>query len=295
MANYLRASTDTTVKRSVLDELMTNVWNQKPVADAVNDIQVGSKNAKLVHSNLLSFPCRNSFITNTDFYNVYPIVRERIYNLDTNDGIKFIAIKKRHPKTLEFMDHYYLLFASYVDACVYYLETANKVINGIPMTLQFAPITANLPYMASPIYHRDYQGGDVDTNNPFTSIPSKHDLFTQIPNQSINDNYESIASLIDYKSRQCSVWVKNLPFGIDNRNLLRLLWDYTFPPDIPLSNCIKTVHADALRQVNINLITFGTPQDAKRFVQTFHGQKWYQHQTSSITKLYEPVKCQVLA
>lgn len=313
VTNHLyKDPTTTTITGSVLDNLMENDWNQKPLAQAIHDLPKVS--ATEIKSNILHLKCPNSLMVNADFHNVYPVQRDRIYTIPPTlkSGINFWAIKSRNPHTLTFNNRYYLIFPNHNYAAAYWLETRNKVINGFPLQLLFVNCQDHLKYMSSPWLDFDnndnynHNGSDslelpslhlplVDT---FKNCPEKSNLMHEILNKSFDTNFEKLSQFIDFPVRNSCVLVRNLPFGLSNKALPRLLWDYDFPDHLSIGKCFVQILRDPLSQVNLTLIRFRDHENARRFVRSFHGKKWFGCRSKSdrekVKRLYEPILCEIV-
>ena len=306
-------------KGSILDGLMENEWKQKPLETAVEDLP--KTNAARRKSNILKFNCQNSFISYNDFYNIYPINRERKYYLsdELRKGIQFKVVKARNPINLLPTGAYYLIFPNYKHACVYWLETIDKQINGFDLNFEFVGATANeLKYMSSPLLDSSINEllhnhkiriektiGNTPIQNIFQHSPYKSSIITQIMNLEKKkiENYEyldldpvygPIIDLIDTNSRVALVLVRNLPFGLSKHALPKLLWDYELAPLAKFSNCFTTIVNDPINQVHLNLIRFANKDNAQRFVRNFHGRKWESVQSEKEKKFYEPILCEIV-
>lgn len=128
--------------KSILDDLMTYDWNQKPFVQAEVDLPKVPSTA--IHSNILKFRCKNNFISGETFQNLYPIKRERKYQLSSQaeekNGVKVDVVKARNPLDLQPTGVYYLLFKSFTHAAAYWLETLGKVTNGFDLRLEFTKL-----------------------------------------------------------------------------------------------------------------------------------------------------------
>lgn len=313
---YGQADTDENrgIEKSILDGLMENEWKQKPLETAVEDISsLGQKNK----SSLLKFRCPSQYISRDDFYNIYPINRERKYYLsdDLRKGVKFKVIKGRDPCTLLHNGLYYLIFPNYKHACVYILETFNKQLNGFGLHLEFASIIDELKYMSSPWFDADavkqisddfYKThGSKSAQIIFEASSRKSRIIKKMEelNKVNIENYEYLESdpaydplveYVDIKNRTSLVLVRNLPFGLSKFALPKLLWDYDLAPANDITTCFTNLINDPLTQTHIMLIRFADRVNANRFARTFHGRKWESVQTEKEKKLYEPILCEVL-
>lgn len=268
-----------------------------------------------VKSNILKFKCSNCLISSGDFYSIYPRENSRRYKLppELKNGVKFTSLKARYPLSLSFADAYYLIFPNRLHAAAYYMETKNKSINGLPMSLQFViPKRKEMSYMHSnlldfgtqPLQPRaigeQEHGSSQDKRHMQTPAALNQTGATLKENSLIKlieqdpDNYASMLKLIDLPTRKATVLVKNLPLGIAPSALSKLLWDYDFPVHIPLGSCFKQIKSDALKQVHVMLIRFADEDNANRFVRSFHGTKWQGLMKSDVTKLHEPLLCETL-
>ncbi|CCE81827.1 Piso0_002502 [Millerozyma farinosa CBS 7064] len=302
---------------SVLDDLRANQWRQKPIDSVLEDIPATAETKE--KSCILKFNCPNSFLDFSDFYNIYPINRERKYFLsdDLRRGIQLKTVKARSPSNLLFMGSYYLVFPNYKHACVYWMETVGKQLNGYDLKLKFVrPSKEIIEQMSSPFFDPDINtklsgmsGGSPLSNIKRKSIfeisPAKHALIDKIIHTDktrpvnyetldIDPAYEDLCDFLDLKERVSSVLVRNLPFGLSKHALPKLLWDYDFAPLPNLSSCFTTIHNDPTNQLHLTLIRFANKDNAVRFVRNFHGRRWESVQSGKEKKLHEPLLCEII-
>lgn len=313
---------DSIPHKSVLDNLAENEWKQKPIELATQDLPQNPLTK--YRSNILKFKCPNSFVTQEDFYNIFPINRERLYNLHgelRRKGLPLLAIKGRNPVSLLHSGSYYLVFESYKHACVYWLETRNKVLNGIDMQLEFVlPKEAELKYMLSPFL--DSLINSILKNKPlafdlvpktplqmiFGSSKEKLALVSQIKKISTNIDresldyklldmdpiYDPILKFIDPKTRHSAVLVRNLPMDLSPHALPKLLWDYDLANLPHVSDCFTTIRLSPVNQVHLTLIRFADHENAKRFVRNYHGKRWRLVLSENDKQFYEPILCEII-
>lgn len=261
--------------KSILDELQINDWKQLPAIEAITDTE------NTLETNVLSFNCPNSLLTESDFKNAYPQRIHRRYNHLID---KFMVIKKRNPVNLMFENTYYLIFPSYLDASVYYMETKNKDLNGFPMKLKFQHLKPILSHLTSPYFH--VLPDKINTKDPFKLVPELQQSL-----QTLTNDYKEISRFASYQTRKSYVLVKNIPFGLGKFTLQRLLWDYEFPPSLKRHQCFRTIIRDQVKQVNMMLITFKNVNSAQRFIRTFHGQRLI---NKGSKRFYEPLYCEIV-
>lgn len=319
---YSHEDNDDGLPSSILDGLRQNQWKQKPISDAPKDILLKKTIHVTVKSNILYFKCKNAYITEEDFSSLYPLHRERKYSIqhrekNTQDELDFKVVKSRNPLNLQFEGGYFLIFKSHAEACVYFLETLSKSVNGIGMNLRFVAVDGNkLKLISSPFLGTDgrnltkniqKKNGDVNLQNPlkfdqlylhvpiqelFAYAPIKEDLIKKIleSNEGGKEmSYSLLCKLIDSSRHSCVV-VRNLPLGLSQHTLPKLLWDYELAP-----NPFTTILNDPIRQVNTQIIRFQHHSSAKRFVRNFHGKQWesMQHQKDE-KRLYERLICEIV-
>ncbi|RLV82790.1 hypothetical protein JA9_003846 [Meyerozyma sp. JA9] len=314
---------DSEPQKSVLDSLAENEWRQKPIEQAVAELPRGplTKN----RSNILKFTCPNSFISQHDFYNLFPINRERRYNLVGDlrrNGLPFSAIKGRNPLSLLHSGSYYLLFESHKHACVYWMETRDKVVNGFDMKLEFVlPKESELKYMSSPFL--DPGINSVLNNKPlvyesvpktpvstiFSSSKEKSKLLGEIKETSstidrdsedyrlsdVDPTHKPLFRFLDPKTRHSSVLVRNLPMDLSPHALPKLLWDYDLAKSSSVNDCFTTIRLDPVNQVHLTLIRFADQHNAHRFVRNYHGKRWRSVSASSNKQFHSPILCEVLS
>ncbi|EEQ40375.1 hypothetical protein FOB63_003309 [Clavispora lusitaniae] len=303
--------------KSALDDLMEHSWRQKPMETAIDDVKKKLSNPVL--SNILLFSCKNSLVGRRDFHNVFPVNRERFYFLDQQlrKGLDFHVVKGRNPASLIFSGQYYLLFANINQACVYYMETQGKLINGFDLQFDFVLPTENhLKRMASPLIQssdtsnkseisiRPDTVGITPISDIFKISPSKSRILKELetldPDRSryIKENpdpmYDLMARFIDVPNRYKQVLVKNYPFGLSKPALSNLLWDYQFASPENPQDSITHIHSDPLTQTTSTLLNFKDETNAKRFVRNHHGRRWEKMLDRNDKPLYEPIICEIL-
>lgn len=113
---------------SLLDGLMENDWKQRPAVEAMADVPAGEKSV------VLRATTPDSLLTRADFHFMYPVKRDRVYKVD--GPLQFTVVKRRGANMV-FGGAYYLVFRNYRDACVYWMETRGKRLNGGGMAMEF--------------------------------------------------------------------------------------------------------------------------------------------------------------
>lgn len=300
---------------SVLDDLIGEKgFRQRSSAAAPADVH--RKLPTLPRSNILRFSCRNGYIGPSDFFNLQPIPRERIYSYKPplHRGVNFSMVKARHPLTLLFSGAYYLLFPNHFHACCYYMETSDRVVNGYPLTLEFVNPTPNhLKLMGSPLLEpgsnylaRGRFSHTTDTSSNIDSIyavsPEKSALFSYLLSLTFPDpdtltldphpSHDSLKRFCNSTSRSRSVLVRNLPFGLSRDSLCHLLWDYNFHSPHDPSASWSDIICDPYTQTHLSVIHFGDQESARRFVRNYHGRRW--EKLSNEKLLYQPILCELL-
>ncbi|CAH2353303.1 hypothetical protein CLIB1423_10S01948 [[Candida] railenensis] len=285
--------------RSILEDLTSNNWNRKPWSSVASDLPETS--ATQIRSNILKFKCKNNFISNDTFHNLYPIERERKYQLPTSlvkNGPPFFAIKGRNSLDLQPVGVYYLVFQSFSSAAAYWLETAGKVINGFDFKLEFMELTSkDLNQMSSPHISSSY-GEQVRApliDHPHSVKSPKSQSLAK--KEDLTYPYSLMLDYSMFEARQSMVLVKNLPFGLSKHALPKILWDYDLATSHDTGtheDCITSVISDPVNQVSLTLIRFADRTNAVRFIRNFHGRKWESIQTKKEKKLYEPILCEIL-
>lgn len=300
--------------QSALDGLLENQWRFKPVLEAVKDVP-----ASLKPSNVLRWRTPTTLVTAQDLHNCFPLLRERKYWLPHKlaFGVPFYVVKSRSPVTLLPTGSYYLVFPNYNLACVYWLETRGKSLNGLDLDLEFVGMRPDhLKYMlspwldphASPVSDPGLAVGKAPLRVLFEASKLKSQWLDQIAHITSNTAYRPqdyldkahdplygpLLQLIDVKGRNCTVLVRNLPFNLSKHTLPKLLWDYDFPSNIARSACFKRVVSDPYKQASLMLIRFADPDNAERFVRNFHGRRWEILQLDREKAFYEPLLCEVV-
>ncbi|ODV64826.1 hypothetical protein HYPBUDRAFT_154156 [Hyphopichia burtonii NRRL Y-1933] len=306
--------------KSEFETLLQNPYNHKPMIQAMEDMaQIDSRSIK---STVLRFRCPSSLLTPNDFYYIYPINRERQYLLNgsLHQGLTFSVVKGRNPTTLMFNGSYYLIFPNYNQACIYWLETKLKYINGFNVNFEFVDITeSSLKNLSSPFLKPSYISSSFasDTLNP--NITPIHKIFKEsdyhskvleeifklrkhnydpvkYTEKSIDPIFHQLNKFVLPKLRQKLVLVKNLPFNLSKYTLSKLLWNYDLEPLSNQSLCFTTIINDPLVQTRLTLIRFADSLNARRFVRNFHGRKWdnIQFAEKKERKVYDPILCELL-
>lgn len=274
---------------SILDGLLLNLWKQRPINEAPNDLPT---NKRHVASNILQFPCTSAYIKPQDFKSLFPVHRERQYEIPKDQDLKFQVVKLRNPTNLCFENAYYLIFRNYIEACVYLNETNHKQVNGLGLNLKFVEMDHNrLKHIFSPYI----EGKSIpQTGKLFEHVPIR-ELFCnskklkqieQLSENPTNVDYDTMTKYIDATTRRSSIVVRNLPMKLTDDALSRILWDYELN-----KNPFITVIHDTVKQAHVKVIRFTHESCADRFVRNFHGKRW---DFSGDGKLYEKVLCEVL-
>lgn len=315
-------SSSTKLPTSSLDDLKNHDWSKSHFTKAIKDI---SKNVVKHKSNILKFKCPDSLLSFQDFYNLYPLKYDRQYSLPhSGQPFPFHVIKSRNPLNLLFDGHYYLIFQNYNQACVYWLETTNKVINGFEVNLQFVNSNANeLKHMSSPFLDEKLNEssqasvleqikkdkskvGEVPIKQLFKSSDSQSLILDEILKRdhqssefidiSIDPLFELISKFSNLNSRKRTVLVKNLPYNLLKYSLPKLLWNYDLLQIPDQSKCFTNIILDPTLQINLSLIRFENNENAVRFINNFHGKHWSYIQNSSHKekKLYDPILCELI-
>lgn len=304
--------------KSALDELLENQWRQKPMDSAVDDVR---NHTKAPVSNLLRFSCQNAYIGARDMESIFPINRERHYFLDLElrKGLQFETIKARNPINLTFSGAYYMIFPNTAQACVYYMETKSKLINGMDLKLEFVqPHLHHLKKMASPYLDRDInrilESHKLNVSSDKVGVTPIEEIFgcslfklrtitqlqqldedrTRISGHLVDPIFELLTFFVDTNIRNRLVLVKNLPFGISEPALENLLWDYELDNQDDPQSSITRIEMDPVTQSSLTLIKFNDPVEATRFVRNFHGRKWEKMLTRKTKALYEPLLCEIV-
>lgn len=299
---------------SVLDELMGKKgFRQKSTAGVKDDV----KNIlpELPRSNILRFDCRNAYIGPKDLFNIQPIPRERLYlyKPPLTNGISFSSVKARHPLTLLFSGAYYLFFPNHFQACLYYMETRDRVVNGYPFKLKFVtPTTSHLRLIGSPYLEPDgdyklLRQSRLDPHKDFDKIFSvsadKSSLLPQINSADFSEDtltvephpvYEQLQNFANIKSRLKLVLVRNLPFGLKRDDLTHLLWNYNFHNLHNPSASFTDIINEPTTQTHLTVIHFGDELSAQRFVRNYHGRRWDPTRKNKEQALYQPLLCEIL-
>lgn len=305
-------------KKSVLDELLENQWRQKPMDSAVEDVRNSTKTPV---SNLIRFSCQNAYVGAQDVESIFPINRERHYYLDLElrKGLLFETIKARNPINLSFTGAYYMIFQNTTQACVYYMETKSKLINGMDLNMEFVqPHSNHLKKMASPYFDRDINRilatHKLNVASDKVGVTPIEDIFacsqfklrtiaqlqqldedrTRFSGHHVDPLFELLVFFVDTNIRNRLVLVKNLPFGISEPALENLLWDYELDNQDDPQSSITRIETDPVTQSSRTLIKFNDPSEATRFVRNFHGRKWEKMLSRKDKALYEPLLCEIV-
>lgn len=293
--------------QSLLD-LAADLLKQKPMESAVADVQAKFAEVKL--TNILRFNCRNSFISREDFQNLFPVNRERYYYLDgpLRKMLRFHTVKARDPATLSFLGSYYLVFPNVNQACIYFQETTNKLVNGFDLELQFeSPSERMLRRVASPLLSPDLNQDDLPRRLPedvFELSASKKELISKLANLELDllqflgsqkdPLYDLLHLFSNGDSRNAQVLVKNLPFGVTQPALENLLWDYDFyTPNDPQKSILRFA-TDVATSTSSTIIRFKDNANAKRLVRNYHGHEWDKIKGRSDKIISAPILCEIL-
>lgn len=235
-------------------------------------------------SNILSFRCPNLFVTKQDFQNILP--RERYQSYDINPKSAFEVIKRREGELLTFCNEYFLVFKNQISACVYIMETSNKLINGVPLKLNFEPLeTITQQLVPEKLRRSNYEELIKETTL------SKTSFFQLTENDYEFPNYKPILKILDIERRERSVLVHNWPFGLMPQTFHDYFRNYNLDPKEPKT----VVHSDISKEINSVILTFSKKRDALRFTRNFHGKHWLILQDYSVTneKVFsQPILCE---
>lgn len=302
---------------SVLDDMMHSPWQQKPMSIAMEEVE--KMNPKVSKSNVLRLNCPIAQVGRADLHNIYPLNRDRHFALPElmRRGLQFHVVKARNPISLSFMGSYYLVFPNYNQACVYYLESKGKLINGFEIDLDFVyPNKTHLKLMGSPILHSkkiDAIDGFEDLSETFKQLDClklfrgsepQLKIITELEkiekdrssfvNLNIDPLYDILEYYMDVPTRYNLVVVRNLPFGITKPNLNQLLWNYEFATENNPQDSMGILHSSPATQVTLALMRFKDETNARRFVRNYHGRSWHKMNKSNLKPLYEPIRCEIV-
>lgn len=302
---------------SILDDMMRGRKDQKQMLDAMALTE--SRISGIAKSNILRLNCPVAQIATSDLLNIYPSSQDRQFALptDLSRGPVFHSIKARNPFNLQFLGSHYLLFPNYNQACVYYMESKGKVINGFEMDLDFVLPTENhLKHIGSPLLHLNNK---VPTENLeqlsesykqmacediFHASDRQLKIIAELNNiEKDRSTYQNLDTdplygimryFADIPSRYSTVVVRNLPFGITKPALNQLLWNYDFKTEENPQNSIRILHSDTISQSTLVLIAFKDVLNARRFVRNYHGRQWDKMSKLKLKSLYEPIRCEIV-
>ncbi|GEQ67085.1 hypothetical protein JCM33374_g748 [Metschnikowia sp. JCM 33374] len=300
--------------KSALDDLMEYQWKRKPIEKAVEDIY--QKIPHVQKSNVLRLSCKNAFVGRVDLANIFPVVAERRYRLKgpLEKGLDFHFIKARNPISLSFIAAYYLVFPNFNQACVYYLETLGKQINGLDLNLEFLNPTDNIlkrissPFLEnpSPIENFDYLSenyGNIPITEIFSKCPTQLKALELLSRSSRDRSnflgsetdpfYNILGTYSGQRFRDRAVIVRNLPFGVTGPALENVLWDYQFENEDNPQASITNLYSNASTQITLALLKFKDSKNAKRFIRNYHGRKWEKVSNRKEKSLYEPILCEI--
>lgn len=298
---------------SILEELINNGPKQKNILRSREDVRALAPQAPKL--NILRFECKNAYIGRRDFFNIQPVARERLYAYvqPLTKGLRFDVVKARDPLSLLFTGAYYLIFPNHLQACLYYMETRDRLINGFDVNLEFvSPVQKHLSRMGSPLLE---PSNLLETLLSLTSAvkTSFENVFGKSTEKSLileklkelqdakddsivepHPNYKLLQRFLNIPSRYQLVLVKNLPFGVNNQIISSLLWDYRFLDVTKPEHSWRDIVVDPATQTHLTLIKFGDEQSAFRFVRNHHGRKWEPLNKEREKQLYQPVLCEIL-
>lgn len=302
---------------SILDDMMRGRKDQKQMHAAMALAE--SRIPGIAKSNILRLNCPIAQVATADLHNIYPSSQDRQFALppDIRNGPMFHLVKSRNPFSLLFLGSYYLIFPNYNQACVYYIESKGKLINGFEMNLEFVHPTENhLRHMGSPLLDLRNRVSTADLeqlSDNYKQMPCK-DIFygsdrqlkiiTELGNiEKDRSSYRNLDAdplfgimeyFLDIPSRYSLVVVRNLPFGITKPTLNQLLWNYDFRTEDNPQNSIRILHSDTTTQTTLVLIAFKDALNARRFVRNYHGRQWDKMSKIKLKSLYEPIRCEIV-
>lgn len=309
--------TSTDSETSVLDDMMHSPWEQKPMSMAVKEVE--NAIPKVLKSNVLRLKCPIAQVGRADLHNIYPITRDRHFALPElmRKGLQFHVVKARNPISLLFTGSYYLVFANYNQACLYYLESKGKLINGFEVDLDFVyPNKTHLKYMGSPVLHQkkiDAVEGFDDLSEKFKQLDclkifrgseTQLKIITELEkvkrdrsafmNLDKDPLFEILEYFMDVPTRYSLVVVRNLPLGVTKPLLSQLLWNYEFATENNPQDSMGIIHSSSASQVTLALMRFKDETNARRFVRNYHGRPWNKISNSNVKPLYEPIRCEII-
>ncbi|CAK9441392.1 uncharacterized protein LODBEIA_P52600 [Lodderomyces beijingensis] len=238
-------------------------------------------------SNIMSFQCPNSYITKNDFQNMLPRKRYQTYNLNPVDD--FEVIKKRDDNMLSFQNEYLFIFKNQLSACVYQLETQNKLLNGMPMNLNFEPIEVITRHLLpKKLQQQPNHSRLVDEiiflNSSIVPLDRLEEQFS---------NYDLLMDMLRLPEQRRSLLVHNWPFGVKLSTIKQYFRNFGLDPVHPRT----VIESNIARETNIILLHFNKETDALRFMRNFHGRDWSMLQEFSSTRekvFYQPLLCETL-
>lgn len=302
-------------RKSVLEDLMEFEWDQKPMALAMADMV--QRNGKIEKSNILRLDCRNKYVGRSDLRDIFPVMRERRYIMPAKQkDLDFNVVKSRNPFSLLFTGAYYLIFQNFNQACVYYLETAAKALNGIAVNLTFVqPTENNLRKMCSPLLTSNdvlpqmiesgqKSFGSIPISEIFAGSPVANELLSNLlhspkdrsgyHDSMVDPVYTWASRLAGIPGRYNQVLVQNLPFGITGPALENLLWDYEFENEEDPQKSILNFYTNSSLQTTLALLRFKDEDNARRFVRNYHGRRWEKMLSRKEKPLYAPILCEIV-
>lgn len=309
---------DTESESSILDDMMHSRWGEKPMITAIDEVESSLKNSP--KSNVLRLRCPVGQVGRADLHNIYPRGRERQFALPeaVKKGLEFHVVKGRNPITLLFAGYYYLVFPNYNHACVYYLESKGKLINGFDVDLEFVSLNSDhLKFMGSPLLHstnvfepvrnfeslsenfRRLQSSEIfkESANQLKIVAELEKVLgdrSAYTNMDTDPLYDILEYFMDIPSRYSLVVVRNLPFGITRPTLNHLLWNYEFATEKNPQKSMRILHSNTTAQITLALMHFKDEANARRFVRNYHGSHWNKMSKANLKPLYEPIRCEIV-
>ncbi|ODV96090.1 hypothetical protein PACTADRAFT_75270 [Pachysolen tannophilus NRRL Y-2460] len=310
-----------------LDSTSLDYKDSSSLSSELLDIKEAPKNLPRSNltrfkSNILKFKSRDSLLEHSDFKRIYPMREERVYDIGQKHCLSFDFVKGRHPKNLLSNGYFYLIFASFEEAAVYWLETLGRQLNGTDVTFSFADLNQEFEFFQTPLlknleisqFLNLKELDSVDKNkNEFASFIKFHKnkkeqlLKQQKKHDSLQENteLESGQGIGKISSNLNSMpLADHIPlheqdkvnFEIKRSNCVLLanlpkhvtseeLHDFFWNYDLyPIEEeAIQLLLKNDLMNFNYWLVVFTNIDDAERCVRNLNGRHWYNNENMPLT------------
>lgn len=271
-----------------------------------------------VNSNIVRFKCPILYITKNDILKSIPTTSSSFLGSFNNvNGLKnlnrFELIKKRDYRintnqALKFLGEYYMIFENQLLANQFINQTTTKpsetetetetdvgvgvgiIMNGMKINFEIIKLNESILKTMS-----NEKISDFNKINEILSIIDNPNTDTDFNFDVDVDVFQILNNWLNHNSsrrRNNYVLVQNWPFGLSQKYISKLLWNYKLLD-------IITIKSDIKQQLNIILLKFDNYKDCLRFIRNYHGKKWdhLQLKSNNLNKeiiFYQPLLCETL-